>query len=219
LSQPIEIIDEYLKQGFHSIFLRTMSPYGFAVTSGSVNKYDMDDWLDFYRKGLAHILELNYCGIRFVEQYAAIILRKMLTPWGTGFVDLRSPAGIGIAGIIYNYDAGVYASDESRMLAEMGDHTFRMGNLHEDSFEDMMMSDALLTPLAESMAECVPSCTDCGLLPYCGSDPVRHHRDQGDFVGFKPTSEFCIKNMGLMRHLISLLEDDERAASVFRTWI
>jgi hypothetical protein len=32
------------------------------------------------------------------------ILAKMLTPFEPGFVDLRSPAGIGIAAIVYNYD-------------------------------------------------------------------------------------------------------------------
>ena len=57
-------------------------------------------------------------------------------------------------------------------------------------------------------------CVDCGFQPYCGSDPVYHHATQGDAVGFKPSSGFCRKNMGIMRHLIRLLEDDERAASV-----
>ena len=46
--------------------------------------------------------------------------------------------------------------------------------------------------------ECVPMCTDCGFLPYCGSDPVYHHATQGDVVGFKPTSGFCRKNMGVI---------------------
>ena len=32
------------------------------------------------------------------------------------------------------------------MLAEMGDKTFRLGNLHEDTYEEIMLSDALLEP-------------------------------------------------------------------------
>jgi len=69
------------------------------------------------------------------------------------------------------------------------------------------------------MAEAVPMCVDCGFLPYCGSDPVLHHATQGDFVGFKPTSAYCRKNMAVLRHLIGLLEDDPVAARVLRSWV
>jgi hypothetical protein len=38
-------------------------------------------------------------------------------------------------------------------------------------------------------------------------------------VGFKPTSDYCRKNMAVIRHLVALLEDDERAARVLRSWV
>jgi uncharacterized protein len=121
-----EIIDEYVQQGFRSIFLRPLSPYGFAGKTKWFQAYDADDWLKFYFDGLDHILDMNGAGYFFTEHYASTILTKMLTPFESGFVDLRSPAGIGIAAIVYNYDGDVYASDEVRMLAEMGDKTFRL---------------------------------------------------------------------------------------------
>ena len=43
----------------------------------------------------------------------------MLTNHTTGFVNLQSPAGIGIAGIVFNYDGDIYASDEGRMAADL----------------------------------------------------------------------------------------------------
>jgi len=104
------------------------------------------------------------------------------------------------------------------MLAEMGDQSFRLGDLRCDSFEQVMTSDRLLGPILASMTEGVPMCSDCGIQPYCGSDPVRHHATQGDAVGFKPTSDFCRKSMGVVRHLIRLLEDDPKAAHVLRSW-
>ena len=79
------------------------------------------------------------------------MLSKMLTPLESGFVDLRSPAGIGIGAIVYNYDGDVYASDEGRMLAEMGDRTFRLGNVYENTWEELMTSDALLDPLGDQL--------------------------------------------------------------------
>ena len=219
LASPREIIDEYIRLGFSCIFVRPLSPYGFAVKTGIVKKYDMDQWLEFYRAALAYIIELNRRGVAFREEYSSLILRKMLTPYPTGYVDLQSPAGMGIAGLVFNYDGDIYASDEARMLAETGDRRFRLGRLETDSFEDVMLSDTLTDILAETMTESVPMCVDCGFQPYCGSDPVYHHATQGDVVGFKPSSDFCRKNMAVMRHLIRLLEDDEQAASVLRDWL
>lgn len=219
LDQPEAIIDEYVRQGFSSIFLRPLSPYGFAVKTGMAARYDADRWLEFYRRGLAHIVELNRRGIVFAEEYASIVLRKMLTPYPTGYVDLQSPAGLGISALVFNYDGDIYASDEARMLAETGDRTFRLGHLHRDTFETVMTSEALLSTLEETMTEVMPMCSDCGFQPYCGSDPVYHHATQGDRVGHKPTSGFCRKNMGVFRHLISLLEDDPQAAVILRSWI
>jgi His-Xaa-Ser system radical SAM maturase HxsB len=218
LSRGREIIDEYLRLGFEGIFLRPLSPYGFAIKTRTYAAYDTDQWLTFYFDGLDYIMELNRGGVPFREHYAAIILGKMLTPFGTGYVDLRSPAGIGVAAIVYNYDGDVYASDESRMLAEMGDKTFRIGNVHENSWEEIMTSDSLLTPLAESFAESAPMCSDCAFEPFCGADPVFHHATQGDYLGHKPTSAFCRRNMAIFRRLIIMLRDDESARSIFLQW-
>jgi len=219
LSRVRDIIDEYVGLGFESIFLRPLSPYGFAIKTKSYSAYDVDKWLDFYFEGLDYIIEINKSGRVFAEIYASIILSKMLTPFQTGYVDLRSPAGIGLGALVYNYDGDVYASDESRMLAEMSDKTFRLGNLHAHSWEEIITSDALLTPLEESFAGSVPMCSDCAFQPYCGSDPVFHHATQGDFVGHKPSSPFCSRNMAIIRRLIALLEGDTGARRILYRWI
>jgi uncharacterized protein len=205
-------------QGFRGIFLRPMSPYGFAVKTKWFKAYGADEWLEFYFAGLDYILTLNRSGYAFTEFYAATILAKMLTPFEPGFVDLRSPAGIGIAAIVYNYDGDVYASDESRMLAEMGDKTFRIGNVHRDQYEDIMLSDALLGPIEESFAASVPMCSDCAFEPFCGADPVFHHATQGDFIGSKPRSMFCERNMAIFKRLITLMRDDDETRRIFVRW-
>lgn len=219
LGQVRAIIDEYISQSFHDIFLRPMSPYGFAVKTKWHHAYDVDRWIKFYFDGLDYILELNRAGHFFVERYAATILAKMLTPFETGYVDLMSPAGIGLAAVVYNYDGNVYASDESRMLAEMGDQTFRLGNVHQSSYEDIFLSDQLLDPLEESFAGSVPMCADCAFEPYCGADPVFHHATQGDVVGRKPISPFCTRNMAIFRRLISLMRKDDEIRRIFVRWV
>ncbi len=215
-----DIIDEYVRHGFSSIFLRPLSPYGFAARAGHFAKYDAERWLIFYKEGLEYILELNRQGYPIIETFSAIVLRKMLTPQNPGYVDLQSPAGIGISGIVYNYDGDVYASDESRMLAEMGDKTFRLGNVLQDSHRSLMLSDALLDPLESTVAESIPMCFECAFLPYCGTDPVYHHATQGEAVGNRMLSGFCHRNMGNFRHLIEIMEDrpEDKATLIRWAW-
>ena len=127
LERVREIIDVYVELGLRQVFLRPLSPYGFAIKTKSYSAYDAERWLAFYKEGLDYVLELNAQGIDLTEYLSSVILKKMLTNQDPGYVDLTSPSGIGIGAIVYNYDGSVYASDEGRMLAEMGDETFRLG--------------------------------------------------------------------------------------------
>ena len=218
LTQPTEIIDTYIGLDLLDIFLRPISPYGLAVRSHSHDRYGTNQWLAFWRAGLDYILELNRNGVPAIERYSAIVLSKMLSGVEPGYVDLRSPAGIGIGALLYNYDGDVYASDEGRMLAEMSDHTFRLGNLETDGWDDLLLSEQLLDPLDQSLAQSAPMCSDCAFERFCGADPVYHHATSGDFLGRKPTSGFCNRNMGVFETLIERYHDDPHARGVFQTW-
>ncbi len=219
MSRVEEIIDEYVRQDFHSIFLRNLSPYGFAVRQKASRRYDVEDWVGFYKRGLAHILRINDQGYPLREEFTAILLQKLLSPRGSTYVDLQSPSGIGIGAIVYNYDGAVYASDEGRMLAEMGDFSYRLGHLSRDTYESVMLSETLLSHLSDTMPEGTPMCSDCAFLPYCGADPVFHQATQGDAIGHKAFSAFCKKQMGVLRHLIGLLEDDAHARQILLGWL
>lgn len=218
LSRARDIIDEYIAQDFDGIFLRPLSPYGFAVKTKSYAAYNETKWLNFYFEGLDYIIDLNLGGFPFIEQYASMILKKMLTPFQPGYVDLMSPAGIGIGAVVYNYDGDVYASDEARMLAEMGDTRFRIGDVHANTYEEIFLGDALLDPLEQSFAASAPMCSWCAFEPWCGSDPVFHHATQGDFVGKKPLSAFCGRNMAIFKGLLERLNDRPHVREVFERW-
>ena len=220
LTHPKEIIDEYVARSFHSIFLRPISPYGFAVRSHRRTGYEMDAFLEFYKTGLDHILDINRKGYHLVEVYTKILLTKILTPYGTGFVDLQSPAGAGWNVLVYNYDGDVYISDESRMLAEMNDFTFRLGNVHQHSRRELFASDSFLEAQQASCNQSLPGCSDCAFQTYCGSDPIFNHATQGDSFGFRPTSAFCHRNMSVLKHLFSMIaENDPDKMRIFWSWL
>ena len=71
-----------------------------------------------------------------------------------------------------------------------------------------MLSDALLDPLEESFAPSAPMCQDCAFEPYCGADPAYHHATSGDYLGRKPTSGFCRRNMAIFELLLDRYEAD-----------
>lgn len=219
LGRVKDIIDEYIKLGFGSIFLRHLSPYGFALKTKSYEACSVEKWLEFYCEGMDYIIELNKRGVEFVEHFSTVILTKMLTSNDPGFVDLMNPAGAGIAAIVFNYDGDVYASDESRMLHEMGDSSFKVGNVHKDSYKDIFTSDALLSTLENSFTSSIPMCSDCAFEQWCGADPVFHHAVHGDLLGRKPESDFCKRMMGVIKYLLDTMQKDKEAKFIFMRWV
>lgn len=220
LKYPREIVDEYQRMNLGSIFARDLNPYGFAVKARAALGYSSADFLRFYKELLSYVIDLNKRGTTFPEAFATLVLRKILTPWPIGFVDLQSPSGAGIGVVVYNYDGDVYASDESRMLAEMGSHMFRLGNVLEDSYEDIFFGETMQTIAAASCNESLAGCSDCAYQPYCGADPVRHYSTQKDLFGHRPSSGYCQKNMDVIKHLFDLLlEGDPELERIFWAWI
>jgi uncharacterized protein len=213
-----EIVDQYIALGFEAIFLRPLSPYGFAAKSGKAIGYPIEQWNAFYERGLRAVLASNKRGVPIREEYAAIVLRKMLTPYPTRYVDLQSPAGMVLGAAVYNYDGDVYASDESRMLAENQDHTFRLGNVHRDTYESIFLSERLQAMLADTMTDAIPVCEQCAFEPFCGTDPTFHQATQGDMVGHRPSSAFCQRNMFVFRLLLRMLLDEVENADILMGW-
>ena len=215
-----EIIDEYVRLGFNNIFLRSLNPYGFAKKYKEKIAYPIDDFIANYKEGLNYIIELNKQGTFFIEGYAALLLKRILTPFATGFVDLQSPAGVGIAGVIYDYDGNVYVADEGRMLARFKDYKFKLGNVNENTYQEMFNGEKLHSIIKDSCTECLPMCSECVFQPYCGADPVRNYSEQGDIVGFRPTSDMCKKNRAIMHYLFELLKKhDPEINRIFWSWL
>lgn len=206
LTAPEAIIDEYRRLGFHAIALRPLSPYGFARRTQHRIGYTIQDFLAFYRIAFDHLLSVNRQGYAMEEVHASLLLSQLLTPFSHGYVDLRSPTGLGLGVLVYDYDGRVYPGDEARMLAAMGDHHWCVGRVDQPSHE-WLASPAMHMALSAGVAEALPSCSDCAFVPMCGADPLDHYARQGDPVGHRPSSDFCAKQMGLFDLLVHKLTD------------
>ncbi len=217
LDYPTEIVDEYFNLGFKGIFIRNISPYGFALRSDK-SKYETEKFLDFYKKALHRVLDYNFKGHFFTEDLARIFLSKILTPFNVGFVDLQSPAGLINGVIVFNYDGSVYATDESRMLAEQKDYTFKLGTL-DDDYDDLFFGEKSQEITEIWANEGLNGCSECAFQQYCGADPVHNYATQGNMYGHRPTSDFCQKNMEIIRYLLELMENNEDIKKIFQGWV
>ena len=215
-----ETIDEYRKRGFNNVFLRAINPYGYAVENKELVGYPIEEFITAYKDALEYIISLNKMGEVFVESYAALLLQRILTPYPTGFVDLQSPSGAGISGVIYDYNGDVYPADEGRMLARMGDRRFLMGNVLHDSYDTLFNGKLIRELVRESCVEVMPACATCAYQIYCGADPIRYYVECGDIAGRRPESGFCKKNMAIFDYLFELLENaDDETIDIFWSWI
>jgi His-Xaa-Ser system radical SAM maturase HxsB len=218
LDYPKEIIDSYIENGFSNIFLRALNPYGLVYKANDMKNY-YSRFINFYKIALDYIIEINNKGFYFEESFTSIILKKILTPFSVGFVDLQSPAGIINSVVVYNYDGFVYASDESRMLAEHNDYTFRLGSV-KDEYLNLFYGEKVIKIAKTWSNEALTGCSDCAFQAYCGADPVRNYTTQNDFEGFRPTSSFCLKNKAIIKHLFSLIINrTDEVMPVFKSWL
>nr|WP_306673604.1 His-Xaa-Ser system radical SAM maturase HxsB [Tahibacter caeni] len=219
LAHPEAIVDHYIEQGFTSIFLRPLSPYGFARRGLARQGYATGEFMTFYRRALAHLIRRNLEGHALTEAYATLLLSSILTPFAHGYMDLRSPAGAGLGVLLYDYDGAVYPSDEARMLAAEGDRRFRMGSVHTP-YRELLLSEPMQAILAAGLTEGLTGCADCVFQPYCGADPVDAYARQADVYGHRPSSAFCARQTAMFELLFGYLRDgDADVMRVFQSWV
>lgn len=220
LNYPIEIVDEYVNTGLGGIFLRPLTPLGFAKSFWEKVGYSAEEFIDFYRTAFMHILEINMGGTHFPELHATYFLRKILHGDADNYMELRSPCGAGIGQMSYYYNGNVYTCDEGRMMGEAGDNTFLLGNVLNNSYDELVGKKTCRATCAASVVESLPKCCDCAYHPYCGVCPVVAYSSNGDIFPRGPFDFRCKVYKGILDILFELLQkDDPKVMDTLHSWI
>ena len=216
-----DIIDEYQANQFTSIFLRPLNPFGFAYDQWKQLAYPIEEFIKEYEKALDYIIELNKKGYFLREEFACIFLYKILTPYSSGFVDIQSPSGLGIAGSIYEINGDVFLSDEARMLfRSTNNKKYCLGNVKTQSRAEIYSNPILRDILSESTIEALPGCAWCAFQPYCGTDPIKNFVHFGKDISHKFFDDNCKLYKAIMRKIFQiLLSDDEQKKDILYSWI
>lgn len=222
LPQWRRIIDTYVDNGCRAIFLRPLNPFGFAKSSEDQIGYPIEDWLAMYRASLDYIIELNRQGVELLERNAAIFLTKILTPDDPNYLDIRSPCGAGIGQIAYAHDGRAYTCDEGRMVSQMGDDMFAIGDVNTDTYQDMIRSPVVRSLVLSSTLSALPGCDSCAYAPFCGVCPVTSYNEQGSLAGRVVDSFLCRKHMGILDTLFDLVRkarQDPELSAILTRWV
>ena len=87
------------------------------------------------------------------------------------------------------------------------------------AWKEVFLNSKLLDPIEESFSGSVPMCSDCAFENYCGADPTYHYSIFKDFIGRKPESDFCNRNMTIIKHIFELMDSDVNIKKIFLSWI
>ncbi len=220
LGRARELVDLYVGLGIKNIRVRPLNHYGFALGTWKSIGYDIEEYLAFYEEVLDYVIELNRQGVEIIEGTAAIFLQKMLTPDDPNFIDLRSPGGAGLGGLAYNYDGGIFPSDEARMVDAMGNDAFRIGTVGVDDYRSVSQHPTVKALAVASLQDTLPACHTCWNKPFCGVDPMHSYMTSGDLWGQRPASRKCKEYMTISRLLLERLAQDESGEleAIFRRW-
>jgi uncharacterized protein len=222
-----EVVDLYVELGMHTIHLRPLNPYGFALATWKAIGYAPEEYLDFYAKALDYIISLNNGTgradgkkITIVEGTAATFLAKILTPDDPNFVDIRSPCGAGTGQVAYNYDGKLFTCDEARMTSAMGNDLFQIGQLGETTYPEMIQHPTVRAMAVASLQDSLPGCNTCWNKPFCGVCPMHNYMKSGDIFGQRPNSPKCKEHYTISSLLFERLVNDPNGENeaMFRRW-
>lgn len=216
IKNPLSLLDTHKALGLFDLFVRPVSPYGFATTRSSVN-YSMQEYMQFYAQLWDGIKQYRAQGLPFVEHSVAIHIKKLFVPGFSSYADLKSPSGVVLNCVLFNYDGRVYGSDESRMLQKVNPQLdFSAGTVGEISFAD---SDYYKNLTSASFNFLHPGCENCAFLPFCGSDPCQNISMQGEPIGDKSLSTFCEYHKSMFKFLVNKYNTSSDDKSLIEDWI
>lgn len=214
-----EMVDQYLAFGLNQITIRPLTQLGYAAKNWAKIGYTVDEFLNFYRKSLDYIIEQNQQGTFILEGHARMFLSKIFCRDAGNYMELRSPCGGAIGQLAYYYNGKVYSCDEARMLAEMGDDSFCLGNVEQDTYESIVSNPVCKTIARSSCLEGLADCDGCVYQPYCGTCPVISYARYQTVYPSMLQEYRCRIYKGIQDILFEKLEQqDEEVVEIFRRW-
>lgn len=204
-----EIINEYIKLGFNSTFLKPVNPIGYA--QDHVGQLTPEEFLSYWKNTLEYLLEVNK-KMFFREAYTYILLLKILSKSTVNFTDLESPCGAAIGQLLYNYDGKIYTCDEAKLY-----DIFNIGDVYKDSYSKVLTSRKTCSVVLATNTDGL-LCDMCAYKPYCGVCIINSYAETGNPIVKFPNKR-CEIFQGMFTHLFEKLIFDKEYRNMFFKWL
>lgn len=211
-----EIIDTYIENHFECIFLRPLNNYGCAFKNQNVY-YKLEDYISAYKDAILYLINRNLTeNIYLREEMFSIILRKIFSPFNDGFVDMQNPCALGQMCMIVKQNGDIYPSDESRMISEMGNEHWKMGNINDKKCL-ITMKEKRAEILKNGKLENYEECKKCVYSPFCYADPIKKWYIQN--VAGEEYESYCGIRKELFQFVFEQIKTaDEQKLNLFKRW-
>lgn len=220
LQHAKQIVDQYVSLGLDVVFVRPLTPLGFAMESWERIGYTSDEFIAFYKEVLLYIIDLAKAGVPIREGLSRYFLTKMLQHRSENYMELRSPCGGALGQLAYYFNGKIYTCDEARMLSEMGNDSFLLGDVRTSTYSDLVQSPVCKTMCVASCLESLPGCCDCVFSPYCGVCPVVSLAQYRTLFPHRMTEYHCKIHKGIISTLFELIKsEDNSILEIFKSWI
>lgn len=103
------------------------------------------------------------------------------------------------------------------MLAEMGDDSFKLGNVYDNTYDELINCNNCKAACISSVLESLPTCHDCVYSPYCGTCPVTNLALNKNIFNREPNSYRCKIYRGILDRIFSALQN-EKEKSIIEKW-
>ncbi len=215
-----EVVDEYVSRGLRTIHLRPLSPLGFDVGAWQTVGYTAEEYVEFYERAFAYVMEFNRRGVPLSEGTASTFLRNILASGDPATSEIRSPCSAGTSEFAYEVDGRVFPGDEARRIDACGDPIFALGDVRQLTISEIVRHPTVRAIAAASLLDAQPMCADCWNKPFCGISPVATYVRDGDLFGQRPHSFECKEHMAVARTLFAALADgsDHATRAILERW-
>jgi His-Xaa-Ser system radical SAM maturase HxsB len=213
LNDPEGLINAHDNLGINSLFVRPLSPYGFARKKG-MGSYSLKEYFIYYRQVL-NGLKLRWEREElFTEHSMGVHVKRLLQPNFNAYADLKSPSGFALNTILFNFDGNIFGSDEARMLQRVHPEIdFSLGHVMDDTLNVSALSRAVI---AGGINIDKPGCNTCAYQPFCGADPMQNISLFGEATGHKAQSPFCKYHKTMFAIAIEYLNGSQSDAQFIR---
>lgn len=212
LSMHKEIIDEYVKNEESDFQIKSINKLGFAEATWKKVGYSKEDFIEFWKRCADYLIEKNKKGSKIRSRYINLILIKILSKRDPSFLDFRSPCGIGIGQLAYNYNGDIYCCDEGRNF-----DMFRLGNVKDHSYPEVISSEKTMQLVSSSLNDNF-LCDNCVYKPFCGICPVISYAEQGNMIAKLGSFSKCHLQKEEFDYVFDKLIFDREVRKIFFDW-